>query len=92
MSDKLADSLVVAKGVSEVAVQYASPIADILLAERGVEPIGVARGGDVGGWCALAKNLLNGISGNEVDEKEDDADDEPDDWQRVEGALEEGFQ
>jgi hypothetical protein len=35
--------------------------------------------------------LLDGISGDEVDEKEDEAYDQPDYWQGVEDALEEEF-
>ena len=39
-----------------------------------------------------AEHLLDGIAGDEVDQEEDQGDYEPDDWERVKGALEEGFQ
>jgi hypothetical protein len=58
-----------------------------LFAERGVEPIGVASGGDVGGRGAFAEHLLDGVSGNQMDEQEDQAHDQPDHWESVEEAL-----
>jgi hypothetical protein len=36
--------------------------------------------------------LLDGISGDEVDQKKDERYDQPDDWEGVEDALEKGFQ
>jgi hypothetical protein len=36
--------------------------------------------------------LGDGVSGDEVDQKEYERHDEPDDWKGVEDALEEGFQ
>jgi len=36
--------------------------------------------------------LLNRVAGDQVDEKKDETDDQPDDREGVEGALEEGFQ
>ncbi len=32
---------------------------------------------------AFAEHLLDGVSGDEVDEKEDEGDDKPDDWDGV---------
>ena len=52
------DALVVAERWPEVAVQHALPIVDVLLAERSVEAIGVAGGGDVGLRRAFAEHLL----------------------------------
>src|SRR5215471_3239201 len=49
-------------------------------------------GGDVRGWRTFSEHLLNGVSGNEMDQKEDQGHDEPDDWERIEHALEEGLQ
>jgi hypothetical protein len=63
-----------------------------LLAERGVESESMTRGGDIGGWSAFAQHLLDGISGDEVDEQEDNADYQPDYREGVEDALEKGFQ
>jgi hypothetical protein len=44
---------------------------------------------DVGGRRAFAEHLLDGVSGDEVDEQEDEAYHQPDYWQGVEDALEE---
>ena len=52
----------------------------------------MAGGGDVGGWSAFAEHLLDGISGHQVDQEEDEGDYEPDDRESVEDALEEGLQ
>ena len=65
------------------------PVADVLLAERGVEAVGVARGLDVGGRRAFAEHLLDGVSGDEMDQEEDEADYQPDYREGVEDALEE---
>ena len=45
--------------------------------------LNIRRGG------AFAEHLLNGIAGNQVDEKKDQRNDEPDDRQSVEHAEEE---
>jgi hypothetical protein len=42
-----------------------------------------SEGGDVSGGCSFAEHLLDGVSGDEVDEQEDERDDEPDDWEGV---------
>ncbi len=67
LGDQARDALVVAERWAEVAVQDAFPIADVLLAERGIEAVGVARGLDICGGRAFAEHLLDGISGDEVD-------------------------
>ena len=86
---KVRHALVVAERGAEVAVQHAFPVADVLLAERRVEAVGVARGFDVGRRRAFAEHLLDGVSRHEMDEQEDEAYHQPDDWQGVEHALEE---
>ena len=88
LGDEVRDAVVEAEGVAEVAVEDAVPVVDVLLAERGVEAVGVARGLDVGGGRAFAEHLQDGVSGDEVDQQEDEGDDQPDDWQGVEDALE----
>ena len=55
LGDQARDALVVAERGAEVAVQDAFPVVDVLLAERGVEAVGVARGGDVGGRARLRR-------------------------------------
>ena len=60
----------------------------VLLADGRVEPVGVAHGLDVGGRRAFAQHLLDGISGDEVDQQEDETHDQPDYWEGVEDALE----
>src|ERR1700733_7187195 len=82
------DALVIAKGWSQVAVEDAAPVVNVLLAEWSVETVEMTRGGNVGGRRAFAQHLLNGISGDEGDEQEDKTDDQPDDRQGVEDALE----
>ena len=49
----------------------------------------MARGGDVGGRGAFAEHLRDGVSGDQVDEQEDEGDHQPDYRQHVEDALEE---
>jgi hypothetical protein len=92
LGQQLGDSLVVADGASEIAVHNALPIANILLAERCIEAISMADSRNIGGGSALAEHLSNRVSGNQVDHQEDEADHQPDDWEGVEDALEEGFQ
>jgi hypothetical protein len=70
-------------------VHYALPVTHVLLAERGVESVGVTRGGDVGGWRAFAEHLLDGVSGDKVNQQEDEAHYQPDYGHGVEDALEE---
>jgi len=52
----------------------------------------VAGSGDVGGRRAVAEHLLNRVPGNQVDQEEDQAHHQPDNWEGIEDALEEGFQ
>ena len=92
MHQHVCHGLVVADGTSEIAVNDAFPVEEVLFSERQVEGIGVANRGDVGGGSALAQHLLDGIARNEMDQEEDDADYQPNDWEGVEDALEDGFQ
>jgi hypothetical protein len=62
---------------------------EILLAQGRIEAVGVAGGGDVGGWGAFAEHLRDGISGDQVDHQEDQAYDQPDDGDCIQDALEE---
>ena len=73
-------------------MQDAFPVAEVLLAERGVEAVGVAGGGNVSGRGTFAEHLLDGVSGDEVDEQKDEAHDQPDYGQGVEDALEDSSQ
>ena len=82
----LADALVEAERWTEVAVQHAFPVMEILLAERDIETVGVAGGLDVGGGCAFAEHLQDGIAGDEVDQQKDQRDHQPDYRERVEHA------
>jgi hypothetical protein len=60
--------------------------------EREVEFVEVAGRSDVGCRCAFPEHLLDGVSGDEVDEQKNYAHHQPDDRQSVEDALEEEFQ
>jgi hypothetical protein len=73
-------------------VEDSFPITQILLAEGRVEAVGVSRGGDIGCGRAFAQHLLNGVSGDEVDQEKDETHYQPDYWEGVENALEEDFQ
>ena len=92
MQQEMRHGLVVAEGLSEVAVEDTFPVAEILLAKRHVEAVGVAGSLDVGRGCAFAEHLLDGVTGDEVDEQKNEGDDEPEYWEGVEDALEEEFQ
>ena len=52
----------------------------------------MAGSGNVSGRRAFAKHLLDRVSGDQMNEKEHEADHQPDYWQGVEDALEDGFQ
>ena len=60
--------------------------------ERGVEAVGVAEGGDVGGGGAFAEHLDDGVAGDEMDEEEDDGDDDPEDGEGEEDAADEAWE
>jgi hypothetical protein len=51
----------------------------------------VAEGGEVGGGCSFAEHLLDGVAGNEMNQKEDERDDDPDDGEGESYAGEDGF-
>ena len=72
-------------------MKEAFPVANVLLAQRRVQTECVAGGGDVGGGRAFPEHLLDGISGDQVNQKEDEADHQPDHWEGVENALEEAL-
>lgn len=73
-------------------MQDALPVTEILLPQRCVQPIKMTCSGDIGRRRAFTQHLLNGIPGNEVNQKEHQRNNQPDNWKRVEGALEKGFQ
>jgi hypothetical protein len=50
----------------------------------------MARSCDVGGRRTLAQHLLNGVSGNEMNQEEDERNHQPNYRQGIEDALEEG--
>ena len=73
-------------------MHYAFPVMEILLPEWFVEAKGVTRRRDVSGQSAFAEHLLDRVAGDQVYEKKDETDDQPDDREGVEDALEKGFQ
>ncbi len=77
LQDEVSDGVVQTKGLAEVGVEDSAPVVGVLLEERSVEAVGVAQGVDVGGSGAFAEHLDDGVAGNEVNEKEDDGDDDP---------------
>jgi len=60
-------------------VEDAAPVEKILRVQREVEAKSVAEDGDVGGGCALAEHLDDGIAGDEMDKEKDDRDHHPED-------------
>ncbi len=52
-----------AEGLAEIGVEDAVPVVAVLLAQVGIEAVGVAEGGDVGGRGAFAEHLDDGVSG-----------------------------
>jgi hypothetical protein len=79
-----------AEGLAEVSVEGVAPVEEILGVYREIKFQGVAKGGDVRCGGAFAKHLDNGVSGDEVDEEEDDGDDHPEDGERDQNAAD-GF-
>ncbi len=52
----------------------------------------MAGGGDVSWRRAFTEHLLDGVAWDEVNQEKDQAHYQPDDWERVEDALEDGLQ
>lgn len=73
-------------------MQDSAPVVEVLLSQGFVEFVEVAGGCDVGWRGAFAEHLLDGVSGDEVNQQEDKTDYQPNDWECVEDALEEEFQ
>jgi hypothetical protein len=92
LRDELRNRLVIAYGAAKVAVQHAFPVVEVLISQRSVEAIGVTSGRDVGSRSAFAEHLRDWIAGDEVDQQENQAYDQPDHGQRVEDALEDSLQ
>ena len=67
-------------------MEHALPVVEVLLAEREVESVGVAGGGQVGGGSAFAEHLGDGVSGDYVDQEKNERDHQPDHWDGVEDA------
>jgi len=86
LDEQFADTLVVADGDAQVAVQDALPVVQVLLSERKVEAVGMSRGLEVGGWRAFSEHLLNGVAGHQVDQEKNKRDHQPEDGQGVEDA------
>jgi hypothetical protein len=82
------DGVVEPQGLAEVGVEDAAPVVEVLLGEGGVESVGVAECGDIGGGSSFAQHLDDGVAGNEMDEKEDDGDDDPKNGKRKQDATE----
>src|SRR6202034_4136595 len=68
---------------SEVTVQHATPVVDILGAKRLVESIEMPQRDDIRGAGAFAEHLLDRIAGHEVDEQKDNRHHKPEHGQRV---------
>src|SRR5580698_5095334 len=73
--------IVEANGTTQVPVQDAIPIVQILSWERLVKVILVAQAVDVSRSCAFAQHLLDRVAWNKVDEQKDQRDHKPDNMQ-----------
>ena len=89
LRDDVSDILIEAERASHVAVQQAAPVVHVLRAQRDIQPVSMACGGDVGCGRALAQHLLDGIAGHDVNQQEDHRNHQPDDRQHVQQAAEE---
>jgi hypothetical protein len=78
MGDRVAES----KRLAEIGVEQAVQIVGVLLAERRVEPVSVTERRDVRRGGAFAEHLDDGVAGDEVDEKKDDRDHDPENGKR----------
>src|ERR1700756_1372716 len=84
LAQELADALVIAKRDSKIATHHTLPIIQILLAQRKIESVGVARRLQIRSRCAFPEHLLNRVAGHEMDQEKNERYDQPDDRQRVE--------
>src|SRR3954454_3166048 len=84
LPNQLTHISVEADGPSPVAPNNSLPIVHILLAERNVESIGMARSLDVGAGSAFPEHGLDGVAGNQMDQQEHRRHHKPDDRQSVE--------
>jgi len=73
-------------------MDYALPVMQILFSQRSIEAIRMAQCSSVGGQCTFAEHLLDGVSGDEMDQEKDEAHDEPDHRQGIKDALGDGSQ
>ncbi len=62
LRDHVSDILVEAQRLAHVAVHDAAPVVHVLLSQGNIEPVSMARRGDVGGGRAFAQHLLDGIA------------------------------
>jgi hypothetical protein len=87
LQDEVRDRVVQAERLTEVGVDDSAPVVEVLRVDGCVETIGVAQDGDVGGGGSFAEHLDDRVAGDEVDEKEDDGDYDPQDWEGDEDAA-----
>ncbi len=92
LQDEVGDGIEQSEGLTEVAVEDAAPVVEILLAEGAVEAVLVAEEFEVGRAGAFAEHLLHGVAWDQVDEQEDEGDDQPEDGDGVEETLDERAQ
>jgi hypothetical protein len=65
-----------------------APVVGVLLEERSIETVGMAESIDVGNGSSFAEHLDDGVAWNEVNEKKDDRDDNPEDRKCKQDAAE----
>jgi hypothetical protein len=77
-----------AEGLAEIAVEQAVPVIRVLDMKRQIKAVQVTEGIDVGGSGAFAEHLSDGVAGDEMDEKKDDGDDDPENGKGQQDATE----
>jgi len=87
----MSDGVVEPDRPAQVAVEDVAPVVEVLHAERQVEAVLMAQGGEVACGCSFAKHLLDGVAWDKVDEKKDERDDNPDYGEGEQDAGEDGL-
>ena len=83
LSDQARDALVETQRWAQIAMQHAFPVVQILPAQGKIKTVGMAGGLHIGHRRAFAQHLKNGVAGHEMNQKENERDNQPDHWQRV---------
>jgi hypothetical protein len=87
LEDEVSNGVVQAERLAKVSVEDPAPVMGVLLKKRSIEAVGVAESVDVGSRGSFAEHLDDGVARDEVNEKKDDRDDDPEDGEGKEDAA-----